>query len=177
MEGETAMRKLIMVALIGALLGPVAPARADHDSQTRNPPRVRLIHDGEVAQRAFSWSYCWSYSTDDYGVVQCGDGFPEYPDADLIDGSPRVTLRIPYSAEPKRLRIAAYRKIKEKDGWEQTVGEGERLEYSLKPHREKGHIEAWDAVFKLDEADRHYYLDVYTRLQQGDPAYALHVRT
>ena len=171
------MRKLIVMALVGALLGPLGVAQADHDTNTKNPPRVRVIHDGEVVQRSFSHSFCWSYTTDEYGVIQCGDGFADYPKAALIEGSPRVTLRIPYSAEPKRLRITAYRKVKEKNGWEQTVGEGEHLEFSLKPHREKGHITAWDAVFSLDESGRHYYLDVYARLQQGDPAYALHLRT
>ena len=171
------MRKLMIAGVLGALLIPIGTARADHDLNRRNPPRVRLMHQGEVVQRASAWSYCWSYSTDEWGVGQCADGFPSYPAAAAIEGPDRVVLRIPYSAKPKRLGIIAYRKIRREGGWDEPIGRGERLEHTLKPHRVQGHVSAWDAIFRLDNDGRHYYLDVNTRLYQGDPSYALHAPT
>lgn len=171
------MRKMLIVGVLGALLVPIGAARADHDLNRKNPPKVRLMHQGEIVQSASSWSYCWSYSTDEWGVGQCSDGMPSYPRAAVIEGPDRVTLRIPYSAEPERLGIIAYRKIKREYGWDEPVGRGERLQYTLKPHRVKGHVSAWDAIFTLEEDDRHYYLDVNARLYQGDPSYVLHART
>jgi hypothetical protein len=100
-----------------------------------------------------------------------------YPKAAVVDGPDRVVIRIPYSAEPSRLNVTAYRKVKKEHGWHQTVGRGEKLAYDLKPQREKGHIVAWDAVLQLEEEDRHFYLDVFARLRQGGVSYALHART
>jgi hypothetical protein len=171
------MRKMIIGALVGALLATAAVALADHDLNRKRPPRLRLMHHGDVLQRVSAWSYCWSYTTERWGVGECTDGSPRYPEAAVIEGSPRVVLRIPYSEEPSRLSITAYRKIREEHGYEQTVGEGEKIGYRLKPHRERGHVSAWDAIFRLDQPNRDYYLNVYARLHQGDPAYALHART
>lgn len=171
------MRKLMSMALVGALLATTGAALADHDLNRKRPPKVQLVYRNKIVQRVASWSYCWSYTDGEWGVGQCADGLPAYPKAAVIEGPSRVVLRIPYSAEPKRLNIHAYRKIRRNHGYEQTVGRSERIEFDLKPHRERGHVTAWDAIFRLDEADRHYYLNVDVRLRQGDPSYALHART
>ena len=171
------MRKLMIAGILGALLIPIGTARADHDLNRKSPPKLRAIYKGEVVQRVSPWSYCWSWSTEEYSVAECSDGFQSYPEPAAIESPDRVILRIPYSAEPRRLRVTAYRKVKTEHGWDRPVGEGERLEYELKAHRVKGHVSAWDAVLTLDENDRHYYLDVYARLHQGDPSYAMHLQT
>jgi hypothetical protein len=171
------MRRLIVAGLVATLIGGAGSALADHDLNRKNPPKLHLIYEREVVQRVGSWSYCWSYTDGRWGVGTCADGMPAYPDAAEVEAGDRVAIRIPYSAKPRRLSIFAYRKIKEENGWERTVGPRERITYRLKAQRDRGHITAWDAIFRLDEADRHFYLDVDARLAQGGAAYALHART
>jgi hypothetical protein len=45
------MRKMIIGALVGALLATAAVALADHDLNRKRPPRLRLMHHGDVLQR------------------------------------------------------------------------------------------------------------------------------
>ena len=173
------MRKLMGVVLAAVLLASAISAAAATDGLNRKqPPRLRLLHKGEIVQRSHPWSYCWSYSTSDGGGTgMCADGFPRYPRAARVNAPARLVLRIPYQAEPQRVDLTAHRLIVRHEGWDESVGRGEDIAYRLKPHRERGHITAWDVIFRVTEPLRHYYLDVDARLRQGDAAYALHLRT
>ena len=169
------------IALIGGLLACVVGAGnvagAASAAQRRTPPRVAMIYKGEVVQRVQPYTFCWSYSYGGGATGMCADGWPEYPEPAQVEEGSRLRLRIRYPVKPDRWFLHAYRAVVNEDGRDETVGPPEALEFRLKPHRVDGDVRAWDVVFRVDEALRHYYLSTGGDFPQGDAFYALHAQT
>ena len=84
---------------------------------------------------------------------------------------------------PEKFRITAYRGFDKKDKW--PVGKGRRLNTVFEPVKRDGETVAWDVYFRVNQPDRHYYLDTFavwgqvpnTHVSAGDATYTFHVKT
>lgn len=171
------MRKWLLVAIVGALALSANLAGATQGPNRRNPPRVALVHKREVVQRARPWTYCWGYTTGKWGISECADGMPRFPKAVVVDAPTKLTIRIPYPVKPRDWEIGAYRQIERHEGWDETIGPAEELDYKMRPYRVQGDIKGWNATFTVTEDLRHFYLETGGDLRQGDVIYSLHART
>ena len=159
-----------ILTTIGLLASPTA-ALADE----RRPPRGVLRDDGSAAQTGTIWSYCWSYSPGgDTGWTGCADGWYSWPNAARVDAGERLALRWRTTDRPRRIALATYEDVR---GDDRPKGTREHLDYRLKAVRSRGEVVAWEALFELDEAGRHYYIDAYVVWNQGDVSYTFHART
>jgi hypothetical protein len=165
----------ILVAL--GIASSSAPAVA-HDHET---PRTELLANGESLQRGWHWSGCWIRRDPDGTFVGgCGDGFPQFPNVDVVKPGTRVTIRILKSRRPRDLSIYAWKKT---DRYGSVVGNPQELDSKRRRVGLPDGV-AWDFSFTLSDAPRHYYLGVTgvwrdeegTRAMQ-DASWAFHVRT
>ena len=172
------MRKLIGVVVAATLLLGAQGALAGTEVNRKRPPRLTLRYQGEVIQQARPFTYCWSHANDDgTGTGVCADGFPRYPKAAQVEAPARLVLRIHYPAKPEGWFLRAYRAIVRHEHYDETVGEGYKIPFKMRPHKVNGKVYAWNLIFRVEEANRHYYLDTGGDLRQGDAFYALHLRT
>ena len=86
-------------------------------------------------------------------------------------------MRLRKPERPSSLRIVASKT---------KFGQARRLQRTLRPVERDGKTVGWEAFFRVNQPDRHYYIDVRatwdevpgTRISYGDDtAYWLHVRT
>jgi hypothetical protein len=173
-------RTKILTALVASLWLAVYPsldAASSERVNRKSPPRIDVVLRGERIQSARPYTYCWSYSYGDGGVGMCGDGFWQFPRAARVHSPARIRLRINYPVKPREWYIDAYRAVVRHQGWHEAIGPRERITYHWAPHRSHGRIVAWDAILKVTESMRHYYIDTGGYLAQGDAYYTLHLRT
>ncbi len=172
------MRKVVTLLITMAVAIGVPAAAAARDVNRKSPPRLSLRYHDEVVQRSRPYTFCWSYSNDDDTATgMCADGLPRYPRAARVTAPARLSVRIHYPVKPDEWYLHAYRAVIRRDYYDETVGDGERIPFRLRPHRVNGTIRAWNVVFRVEEPIRHYYLDIGGNLAQGDVHYTLHVRT
>jgi hypothetical protein len=172
------MRRLIGLAIVLALVGSSQAALAGGGSSQKRPPHLSLRYEGDVVQRDRPFTYCWSYSTGDGEATgMCADGFPRFPRAAEVESPTRLSIRVHYPYKPERWFLNAYRAIVRREHYDEPVGDPEKLDFKLRPHRVNGEVKAWDLIFRVTEPMRHYYLETGGDLRQGDAFYALHVKT
>ena len=144
-------------------------------------PRTALLANGEQLQRGAHWAGCWTtgYPDGTY-VTRCADGFPQFPDVDVVRPGTRVTIRVLKSQRPKEVLIYAWRRV---DRYGMVVGTAQELPYKRRRVRLADGI-AWDFSFELSNNPRHYYLSVtgVWRDEEGggttqDASWAFRVRT
>ncbi len=157
-------------------LGMLIPTAGPSLALDKRPPRAVLRVHGDNVQRGRLIGYCWSYREpgSDYGVTECADGTYSWPDAAKLHARTKASIRFFKAEAPKRVRLSAYEDIGRDD---RPKGEGERLAYRLRPVESQGEVVAWDAVFRLREWGRHYYMAVSSRWKEGDAFYNFHAKT
>ena len=163
---------LPLLLALGMVLSTAGPSLAVE----KRPPRAVLRAHGETVQRGRLGSYCWSYQEpdSDYGVGVCADSIWSFPEAAELRVPARTAIRFKKVQRPRRLGIAAWRDLN-RHGY--PKGDSERIAYRLRPVRSRGEVVAWDAIFSLREADRHYYIDAFPRWREGSASYTFHVKT
>ena len=164
-----------MLAVLGALLlglglalgGALAPARAlDGD-----PARAILKQDGRTLQKGKQGSYCWPTGP---GEFTCADAVPSYPRVDRVAEGSKLRVRISESQKPRDLDLTAYRRVNANDV---PVGDGQNLRYDWERVRRNGKTVAWEAVFRVGQPNRHYYLSAFGRWKKADASWDFHVKT
>ncbi len=163
---------LTLLLALGMLISTAGPSLASD----KRPPRAVLRVQGDKVQRGRLIGYCWSYREpgSDYGVTECADGTYRWPSAPTFEARTRASIRFSKAQAPKRVRLSAY---EDTGRYDRPKGEPERLAHRLRPVRSDGEVVAWDAVFRLREPDRHYYVAVESRWGQGSAFYNFHVKT
>ncbi|MDQ3981497.1 MAG: hypothetical protein M3271_02310 [Actinomycetota bacterium] len=165
----------ITAALVAGVvaLALVAPASAGD-----GPPATNLRHRGRAIQKGALGSYCWSYpaGSDGTAATKCADGTWYFPRAAMAaPGGFRIRIR--KRARPTEWGIWAYRRVRRGEGWVEPVGPATRIPHRLRRFEVDGRTVAWDAIFRLREDDRHYYISASGEWDQGDAHYTFHVRT
>ena len=104
-------------------------------------------------------AYCWVYPPDPNGDIlrMCGDQTPNWPEVDRVAAGSKLRVRVFKTQKPEAesFKIVAFPRV---DRWGYETGTSRELPVSLKPVVEDGKTVAWDAVFYVNRADRHYYL-------------------
>ena len=172
------MLKVFTAGLLFAVLAvPVASAAAPQGiAQRKSPPRAVLIAD-EGSQRGVLWSYCWTYSEDEWGVGTCGDGWYAWRTPLAVPSGSKVKLVFRWAQQPSRLSIRGWSRVRPNGS---PRGSGEKLSYRLRPERSPGEgITGWAAHFRVPDRTGHLYLDAYGRWKGessgGGASYSFHL--
>jgi hypothetical protein len=173
--------RVITAALLcaGLLVAPstaVSAAPSQDPAPRKRPPRAVLFGDGG-SQRGVIWSYCWTYSEDDWGVGSCGDGFYSWRTPLEVTSGSKVKLVFRWAQQPSRLSIRGWARVRPNGS---PRGSGEKLAYRLRPERSPGEgITGWAAHFRVPDRTGHLYLDAYGRWNGessgGDASYNFHL--
>jgi hypothetical protein len=173
---------VVMVAAM-ALAGTVLfAAQARAGSFYDSPPNAVLMKYKPVIQARGVVAAHWFYYDEEYGWVDEYGDSPDlfdgtYPEAAVVGAGRRLHVRLRKPERPSSLKIYASRT---------KYGPERRLQRTLRPVEKDGKTVGWEAFFRVNQPDRHYYLDVRstwdevpgTHISYGDEAlYWLHVRT
>ena len=182
---KTGGRALVLVVMFASMVLAVTmvfAAEAGAGSFDDSPPKAVLIKYKTVIQVRPNVYAHWFYYDEEGGWVEYFSDSAaffngNYPKAAVVGAGRRLHVRLRKPERPSSLKIHASRT---KDGPER------RLQRTLRPVEQDGKTVGWEAYFRVDQPDRHYYLDVYpvwnevpgTHISYGDDtAYWLHVRT
>ena len=136
------------------------------------PPAARLRNNGGIEQRGLVQGYCWPAHDGGMGCYVVEER--EWKGAFSIGADQRMRIRFRKRAELKRVTIDAYRRVDD-DGMPR--GERDELDPRIRPYKVEGRIVAWDAIFKLPQPDRHYFLSVFAYWRKGHIVYHFHAKT
>ena len=176
-EEEKMVRGLFggILAVVGALVLAAGALTVVGQSpalaRDGGPPTTVLKKGQRTLQKGNQGSYCWS-SGPDSGM--CVDAVSDYPVADRVEEGSKLYIRISKAQRPRSFDLAAYRKV---DRNEYPVGRPQDVPFSWRPVMRDGERIAWDAVFELDQPDRHYYLDAFGIWKEGDSSWSFHAKT
>ena len=190
-ETSTEPRLLVLasalaVALVFAALAVFA-AEARAGSFDSRPPKAVLMKGATVLQAGQSGSFSWSFYNEGSGnwKTLCADTTYMFPRAhdDFLRAGTRLHIRLGKPQRPDKFMITAYGGFDKGQKW--PIGKGRRLDTNLRRVERDGKTVAWDVFFRVNEPDRHYYLDTFrlwesvpgTHTSYGDASYSFHVKT
>jgi hypothetical protein len=173
------MRRLLLVAAtaIGLVASSPSPWAGAGPASSGGPPRLAVVYRHGVIQRASPYTFCWNYdSGGGTGYGLCADGTRGYPSAVSVHAPTRVAIRIRSTDRPRRWFMSAAPRVRHHSYWDEPIG-STKLPFRLVPHRVQGQITGWDAIVRLTEPDRDYYIDAGGYFPRGDAWYTLHLHT
>lgn len=125
-----------------------------HDHQ---PPRTVLRHEGRSIQDGYLLQYCWVTSVEnDVALTECTDNTWAFPRRHLVDPGDRIVIRIRKPSKPQDFVVNAWPKRGNEVAG--PGGEAVSLPVVMSPRTVDEEIVAWNAVFTVDEDDRHYFI-------------------
>jgi hypothetical protein len=160
---QSASMALALVLLSGVFLAGVqgqAQALASH------PPDALLKQGNKILQDGRLISYCW--------IDGCADGVSRYPSAVLIEPGTRLHIRLSENRRPERFSLTSSRS---------PDGQSRRIDTTIRRVERDGKTVAWDAYFRLERPDRHYYLGAFgvwknlSGTVRGDAYWQFHLKT
>jgi hypothetical protein len=177
-------RLWLWVVLILAVMlasSAVVAASAQAGSFNHYRPNLVLMKGKTELQNGRIWTSTWHYYQRGW-VGAIGDGFYSFPQADLVRAGSNLHIRLNKPQRPERFRITAYKNV---DKNKFPIGDGQRLDASLKRVKRDGKTVAWNAFFRLNKPERHYYLETHgvwkrvpgTHISYGDAFWNFHVKT
>jgi len=161
------MRRLGIAILVVMFVLPAGASAGDPSG----PPTARMIVDAR-GQNGRLWSYCWNSGS---GAV-CADGVPSYAHRLRVPAGSPGTIRFPDPTPLTSASLYGYRRIRNADGYDETVDEGERLPTRIRRVLRDGERVGWRVLFHLPDDEGHLYLDLDARWTQGDAAYTFHLK-
>jgi hypothetical protein len=163
----------------------VGAATVQAGSFDNRPPKAVLMKGENVLRKGALGSYCWNwYLGDGRGRGECADGaFLSYPSPERVKAGSQLHIRLKKPQKPDKFKVIAYKGFDREKL--RLVGPKRRIETTLKPVKRDGKTVGWDAYFRVNKPDRHYYLDTYgnwyqdpdTQFSYGDGTWAFHVKT
>jgi hypothetical protein len=167
-----------------------------------NPPKFALLKGETVIQKGLKSSTCWDYwkeieeseakaGAKAEGAWQgwCADYFYDFPRrAVLVHAGSTLHIRLYKPQRPDGVQLAAY------PGFDEgsvpgpagnPIGKRQRLHTTLRPVQRDDETVAWDVFFRVNQSERHYYLDIWvvwervpgTHISHGDRSWTFHVKT
>lgn len=148
MRTKSRIRPCVLACVTAIMLGSPSLGWA-HDHA---PPEATLRTQAGGTQEGRLNAYCWVVNVDpatgDY-TQECVDAPTEYPSPVRVSSPERVRIRL---HKPTRPELVVLRSSRTADGDER------RLPILLKPVKDAADVVAWDVVFDVCHARRHYYL-------------------
>ena len=146
---------LAAVATAVAILAAQGSAIA-HDHQI---PKTVLMKGAKELQVGLKVAYSsWTDIMDGETVTQTGQYAWRFPDKDRVAAESELRVRILKDERPETFSVTAYPRVVLNNGFWEPSGQGRLLRSSLRPVVQDGRTVAWDAVFRVNRPDRHYYL-------------------
>jgi hypothetical protein len=174
---------VVLIVAVVLASSPVAAASTKADSVGRRdfPPTPVLMKGKTELQKGHYVSSTWHYYEDGW-ITSFGDGVYLFPRAESVKAGTTLHIRSTKNQKPESFRITAYKGINEM-GF--PIGEGQRLNTTLKRVERDGKAVAWDVFFHVNKPERHYYLETYARWERvlgthisyGDGFWTFHVKT
>jgi hypothetical protein len=160
---HTASMALALVLFSGVLLAGV---QGQAQALAPRPPDATLKQGNTILQDGRLISYCW--------IDRCVDGVSRYPSAVLVEPGTQLHIRLSENKRPDRFSLTR--------SWSPD-GRERRLDTTLRRVERDGKTVAWDAYFRLERPDRHYYLGAFgvwknqSGTVRGDAYWQFHSRT
>jgi hypothetical protein len=150
----------VLVAVVGLVGVFVVGVQGQAQALAPRPPDAILKQDNRALQDGRLISYCWSNS--------CVDGVPRYPSAVLVEPGTQLYIRLSENRRPERFSLRS-----------RPSGQ---IDPTLRRVVRDGKTVAWDAYFRLERPDRHYYLGAFgvwkgSGGRSGDAYWQFHVKT
>jgi hypothetical protein len=161
---HTASLALALVLLSGVLL---AGTQGQAQALAPRPPDATLKQGNTILQDGRRIAYCWTRG--------CADNFEDmYPSAVVVEPGARLHIRLTENKRPKRFSLTSSRS---------PDGQSRRIDTTLRRVVRDGKTVAWDAYFRLERSDRHYYMDAFGvwrdegGRERGDAYWQFHAKT
>jgi hypothetical protein len=153
-------RFFVLVAMVGLVGVFLVGVQGQAQALAPRPPDAILKQGNRTLQDGSLISYCWGRS--------CVDGVSRYPSAVLAEPGTQLHIRLSENRRPERFSL-------------RSRGSG-RIERTLRRVVRDGKTVAWDAYFRLERPDRHYYLGAFGVWKgrgghSGDAYWQFHVKT
>ena len=165
------MKVMMVLAMALASIAVFAVQAQAGSSFDQRPPKEVLFKGGSLQtgnMHLYGWNYFQppdEYYPDGRFVHHDGgyDGYYEWPRADVVKAGSSLRIRINKPQRPASFRIEAYPRLFNTGEGIPYWDEEQRLKYSFSRVERDGKTVAWNVYFRVNEADRHYYLVVYGR--------------
>jgi len=165
---KRALLQLASMALASVLLSGVFLVGVQGQAQALapRPPDATLKQGNTILQDGRLISYCW--------IDRCVDGVSRYPSAVLVEPGTQLHIRLSENRRPDRFSLTSSRS---------PDGQSRRIDTTLRRVERDGKTVAWDAYFRLERPDRHYYLGAFgvwknqSGTVRGDAYWQFHVKT
>jgi hypothetical protein len=164
------MTFMLALAMATAAIAVVA-AEAQAGSSSEGFPKPVLMKGNTEPQKGRFIYGTWHYYEAGGWNPVFADGFSGFPRADVVRAGGGLHIRINKPRRPESFTIAAYPRLDEYgmlDDWQ-----SQRLGTTLKRVERDGKTVGWDVFFRVNEDDRHYYLETRGRWERAGHPYQL----
>src|SRR5215212_2023099 len=154
----------MLVAVVGLVGVFLVGVQGQAQALAPRPPDATLKQDNRALQEGRLISYCW--------IDRCVDGVSRYPSAVLVEPDTQPYIRLSENRRPKQFSLST----------SQTPdGRSRRIDTTLRRVVRDGKTVAWDAYFRLERPDRHYYMGAFGVWEgsrgNSDAYWQFHVKT
>ena len=163
---QVVMRRIIfvLVAVVGLVGIFLVGVQGQAKALEPHPPDATMKQNLRALQNGHLVSYCWIWG--------CTDGLSRYPSAALVEPDTQLYIRLSENRRPKHFSLST----------SQTPdGRSRRIETTLRRVVRDGKTVAWDAYFRLERPDRHYYMGAFGVWEgsrgNSDAYWQFHVKT
>ena len=152
---------LVLAMALAAIAVVAAEARAG--SYSDKFPKQVLMKGATVLQhgRFYYGSWHW-YEAGEWNKVHA-DGIGGFPQADTVRAGSTLHIMTNKPERPASFRIRAYKKV---DQWSNPIGTGRLLDTTFRRIERDGKTVGWDVFFRVNEPNRHYYLETGGRWER-----------
>ena len=175
----TGSRTLVLVVMVATIALAsmaivAAEARAQAGSFSDEFPKL-VLKKGETKLQAGRFYYgTWNwYEAGEWNRVHA-DGIGGFPQAETVRAGSRLHIKINKPERPANFSIRAYRRV---DQFSNPIGTGKLLNTTLRPVEREGKTVGWKVFFRVNEADRHFYLETGWRWERVPGTHISHGHT
>ncbi len=158
-RGRLWLSVVLVLGLVLASISVVA-AQAHAGSFSDEFPKQVLMKGGTQLQDGYLNYGDWHWYEDGQWNGIYADYGP-WPHAVVVRAGSKLHIRINKPERPAIYRIRAYKQDAENPGW--PVGKGRVLNTTFKRVERDGKTVGWNVFFRVNQPDRHYYLESYGR--------------
>jgi len=172
--------------LLGVVSLPLAHATPADSFEFEDPsPNAVLMKGPVVLQKEIGTGGWYYYDEGGWNGVVLETFIAGYflPRADLVSAGTKLHIRIDKPPRPERLWITAHEGFDREQ--KRFIGEGRRLDTTLRRVQRDGKTVAWDVFFHVNRPHQHYYLKTFgawkrvpgTHSTYGSGSWTFHVKT
>jgi hypothetical protein len=150
----------VLVAMVGSVGVFLVGVQGQAQALAPHPPDAILKQDNRTLQHGSLMSYFW--------INRVVDVAPQHPSAVLVEPGTQLYIRLSENRRPERFSLRS-----------RPSGQ---IDPTLRRVVRDGKTVAWDAYFRLERPDRHYYLGAFgvwkgSGGRSGDAYWQFHVKT